>query len=208
MKRKVFFWNYQMLALSLTLALGLAAPAAAQDFSSFYVTPKIMASYQKADMNGSHERGSVLGLGLSLGTDLSYSSSLPIRVEAEYLYHGNQTFTGNGIAHDVSAHSILANAFLDIQTDTFFTPYFGGGLGLAVLNDRYTSANSTKTSRWNFAWNLGGGLAWSLNENLALDIGYRYMDLGKVETVTGAGGPYNLSLTAHELSLGLRIMGF
>jgi len=208
MKRKVFFCNYQMLALCLTLALGLAAPAAAQDFSSFYVTPKIMTSYQRGDMNGNYERGSVFGLGLSLGSDLSYSSSLPIRMEAEYLYHGNQTFT-NDINHEISAHSILANAFLDIQTDTYFTPYFGGGAGLAVINDRVTNSDSTKTSRWNFAWNLGGGLAWSINENLALDIGYRYMDLGKAETVIdGSSNAHNFSLTAHEIGLGLRIMGF
>jgi len=206
MKKRVFLWNYWILALS--LALGSAAPAAAQDLSTLYVTPKILASYQKADMSGGHERNSVFGLGLSVGTDLSYSSSLPIRVEAEYLYHGSEDFSAGGYNHDVSAHSLMANAFLDIQTDTDLTPYVGGGLGLASLNDRISGqGSSVKVDRWNFAWNVGGGVAWGLSESLALDLGYRYMDLGDTKN-TLSGAPVNLSLTAHELSLGLRFTGF
>jgi hypothetical protein len=66
MKKSVFPWNYPVLALALALALGWAAPAAAQD-GSLYVTPKILASYQKVDMIGGHERSSLLGLGVSVG---------------------------------------------------------------------------------------------------------------------------------------------
>jgi len=196
-------WNF------LALSLILAAPAAAQDLSSLYLTPKIMASYQKAEMNTGHERSSIFGLGLSLGTDLSYSSSVPIRVEAEYLYHGNETYSRAGHdSHDLSAHSIMANGFFDIQTDTALTPYVGGGLGLACINDRATVADTSKGSRWNFAWNAGGGVALGLSERLALDLGYRYMDLGKSPDKIWGGQNYNLSLTAHEFSLGLRLMSF
>ena len=208
--KKILFKNHTVLALSLTLALTLAAPAAAQDLSSFYVTPKLLGSYQKADMNGGHERNAVFGLGASVGTDLSYSSSLPLRLEAEYLYHGNETFSKGGESIDLSAHSILGNAFFDFQTDTALTPYIGGGLGLACLNDRITvaSSSSSKGNRWNFAWNAGGGVAWGFSEKLALDMGYRYMDLGKTHDHTDYGQSYNASLTAHEFSLGLRFTGF
>ena len=206
MKKRFLPSNFQILTLS--LALGLAAPAAAQDLSSFYVTPKVMGSYQKAEMNGGSEKGSVLGLGVSLGTDLSYSSSLPVRLETEYLYHGNQTFSVGNQNHDISAHSIMGNIFLDLQTDTEFTPYVGGGLGVAHLKDHVTVGNTiTRDKRWNLAWNLGGGIAWGLSESLALDLGYRYMDLGKTD---GSLLPESTTteLTAHEFSLGLRISGF
>jgi len=207
------FRNYKMLSLSLALTvaltLALAAPAAAQDLSSFYVTPKIMASYQKADMNGGHERNAVFGLGASVGSDLSYSSSLPIRLEAEYLYHGNETFSKGGDSLDLSAHSIMGNAFFDLQTDTDLTPYIGGGLGMACLNDRINVDNSSsKGNRWNFAWNAGGGVAWGLSEKIALDLGYRYVDLGKTHDHSTASGSHNASLTAHEFSLGFRFTGF
>jgi len=205
MKKSI--WYY--LALSLILALGSAAPAAAQDLSSFYLAPKIISSSQKAEFNGGgSEKSSILGLGLAMGTDLSYASSLPLRVELEYLYHGSETYRNGTYSHEVSAHSLMANAFLDIQTDTAFTPYLGGGLGLGYLKDRYTIGVSSTATRWNFAWNLGGGVAWGLNENLALDFGYRYMDLGKTDSVVNGGGVHNVSLTAHELGIGLRIMAF
>jgi opacity protein-like surface antigen len=202
--------NLQILALG--LVLGLAAPAAAQDMSSFYVTPKIMTSYQKAEMSDVNEKGSVFGLGVSLGTDLSYSSSLPIRVETEYIYHGNQTFTRGSDNHDISSHTIMGNAFLDIHTDTDFTPYVGGGLGVAYLNDHVTTlaekTNYTKDKIWNFAWNAGGGVAWGLNESMALDLGYRYMDMGKTDGSRVGSNSTTTDLTAHEFSLGLRISGF
>jgi opacity protein-like surface antigen len=38
-----------------------------------------------------------------------------------------------------------------------------------------------KTST-NFAWNLGIGAAWKLTDNIALDLGYRYANLGKAKT--------------------------
>ncbi|MDR2724602.1 MAG: outer membrane beta-barrel protein [Candidatus Adiutrix sp.] len=207
MKKSI--WNY--LALSLILALASAVPAAAQDLSSFYVTPKLMTSFQKGDMNGGSERSSVFGLGFAIGTDLSYASSLPIRAEIEYLYHGNETFSRPGQSHDISAHSFMGNAFYDFQTDSAFTPYAGGGLGLSLLKDKARISGSpdmsTNVSRWNLAWNLGGGVAWGLNENMALDFGYRYMDLGKTQKIN-AGQTYNVSLTAHEFSVGLRLMSF
>ena len=210
MKRKIV--PLGSLALVFGLALAVAGPAAAQDLSSFYVTPKIMMSYQKGDMTGGRsERDSVFGLGLSVGADLSYSTAWPVRVEAEYLYHGSQSFMNGTANNEVSAHSLLANAFIDIQTDTALTPYFGGGLGLAWLNNRYTNNNpnsSFKVTRCNFAWDLGAGVAWSISENLALDLGYRYMDLGKTDNIVAGNSVSNVSLTAHEFSLGLRITGF
>ena len=59
----------------------------------------------------------------------------------------------------------------------------------------------------NFAWNVGAGVAYNVNENLAIDAGYRYVDLGYNEVSSTVDGkkyevgsrPYN-----HEFMLGLR----
>ena len=34
----------------------------------------------------------------------------------------------------------------------------------------------------NFAWNIGLGLGYQITNNIALDVGYRFADLGKVKT--------------------------
>lgn len=239
---------------SLPLALGLALPAAqanAQDMGSLYITPKVMYSYKTGDMSSTRWNGngpfraSILsgddkdgsfGLGLSVGTDLTYITDYPIRLELEYLYHGKGVFeTGShsfttgtqtyvaSQEFEVKAHSLMANAFYDFNFDSFITPYIGGGIGMAYLDTKYRtnmgrngssgSARLSDTS-WNFAWNVGGGVAWHINENVALDIGYRYMDLGKSDAgsfniyhLDYSGSP-KVDYTAHEVSVGLRFSGF
>jgi opacity protein-like surface antigen len=178
---------------------------------------------------GGEDPESGFGLGLSAGYNLGYLNSIPIRVEAEYVYRGQAEFGagprqyGGALAGQnfkVSAHSLLANIFFDIPTQTALTPYFGGGLGLAYLDTDYSTyisdaginSVSSSSNDLNFAWNLGGGMAWSLNDSIALDMGYRYVDLGKADSgnvsINNFTSTSSTDYTAHEVSLGLRISGF
>ncbi len=226
---------------ALSISFGLAGAASAQEVSGLYFTPKILYSYQQGDMgNGSWNNGawradanlgredtdSGFGAGLSAGYNIGYLNDIPIRVEAEYVYRGQASFgvgpksfgaNTAGQKFEVTAHSLLGNVFFDIPTATALTPYFGGGLGLAYLNTDYsTHANGNSVSNSgsdvNFAWNVGGGVAWSLNDSLALDIGYRYVDLGAADSgkvnINNFSGNSSVDYTAHELSLGLRFSAF
>ena len=69
----------------------------------------------------------------------------------------------------------------------------------------------------NFAWSIGGGVSVDLKETLNrtafLDLGYRYMDFGKVSggftPLPGNGNstpiePFNFRHTAHVVTIGLR----
>ena len=61
--------------------------------------------------------------------------------------------------------------------------------------------------RTTFAWNVGAGVAYNVNDALYIDAAYRYVDLGYTEASGSLGGdqikvgsrPYN-----HEFMLGLR----
>jgi opacity protein-like surface antigen len=71
---------------------------------------------------------------------------------------------------------------------------------------------STSSNSWNFAYNVGAGVSYAVSEQLALDLGYRYYDLGSaspgasaVDGITPGG---SVDVTAHELSLALRFSGF
>ena len=60
----------------------------------------------------------------------------------------------------------------------------------------------------NFAWQAGAGISLELTKQLAIDIGYRYFDAGRIETDAGNAivggvvvGPYSGAkgdLAAHE----------
>ena len=70
--------------------------------------------------------------------------------------------------------------------------------GSAVSRDEHTT---------NFAWNVGAGVAYNVNDALYIDAAYRYVDLGYTEASGSLNGdqikvgsrPYN-----HEFMLGLR----
>ncbi len=60
---------------------------------------------------------------------------------------------------------------------------------------------SRNGTRYNFAWSLMAGTAYTLTRNLKLDIGFRYLNLGSVQYLPG--GPSS-AITAKEVHVGLR----
>lgn len=49
------------------------------------------------------------------------------------------------------------------------------------------------------------GTAFALSQNLQVDVGYRYLSFGNVETTSGVGGSTTFrNLGAHEVRVGLR----
>lgn len=232
-------------ALGLSLALPLNASA--QEMSSLYVAPKIFYSHQMGDLNsskwvsgpwqasvlGGDQSDNNFGLGLALGMDLGYYYDLPVRLELEYAYRSKAKFGegpsavySDGLTYtashnfEVKAHSVMVNAFYDFNNQSVFTPYIGGGLGLAYLSTDYHSrisnglsgAINTSNNDWNFAWNVGGGVTYHFSDSMALDLGYRYVDLGSAgsgsSSVNNYVGSSSLDYTAHEIGLALRFSGF
>lgn len=182
---------------------------------------------------GGEEKEKNFAFGLAVGTDLGYASEWPVRIEGEYVYRSEAEFSKgpssvslNGTLltasqrFKVKAHSLMVNAFYDFNTASSFTPYIGAGLGGAYLKTDYRTtlqngaAGSASVSQtdWNLAWNVGGGVAFHLNENAALDFGYRYVDLGDATTgnirLSNYSGSSKVDYTAHEFSIGLRLTGF
>lgn len=229
MKRPFLTLPYTLLLLVL-----LSLPAfAAGDMPAPYVEAKLGGSYTQADSikNTSAvaapapvSKGSVddlVGvLGLAAGLNFK-SMGLPVRAELEYAYrtelgyNPNPTFVGAGIPtslkSDMDSHSLFINAYYDIETGTAFTPYVGGGLGMAWNHTKATgtviatgaSQDYRKTTD-SFAWNLGAGCAYSLNDNWKLSAGYRYVDLGKVVWGDNTSQLTSKDLTSHEVTVGLR----
>ena len=140
----------------------------------------------------------------------------------------------------VSSMVLLANAYLDLGTWYGLTPFVGAGVGIAqnkvsgVADNGYatnlvtastdaanvgfsaTSAtfgsagNATKSS---FAWALMAGVGYDVTQNVKLELGYRYLNLGKISSGNYACAapcvPYALeakALDSHEFRFGMRWM--
>jgi opacity protein-like surface antigen len=107
---------------------------------------------------------------------------------------------------DLSSIVGLINGYADLGNWYGVSPYIGAGVGfarntLSGLSDQSQITNftgvgsngndyftgpaggiSSEHSRWNFAWALMAGLSFDVTQNLELDLGYRYLDLGKVSS--------------------------
>jgi opacity protein-like surface antigen len=122
----------------------------------------------------------------------------------------------------------LANAYVDLGTWWCITPFVGAGIGAA----RVTIANFTDVgvgstgpgtigpslasaqtgSQWNFAWALHAGLAYQVNPNMAIELGYSYVNLG--DGTTGIDSTFDHSagghvfqfhnITSQDVKLGVR----
>jgi opacity protein-like surface antigen len=119
----------------------------------------------------------------------------------------------------------MANTWLEIPLDRPFSSafgrlpvlrpfrlYAGGGIGLARVDVATTDNVSRGDSVTNnFSYQFGAGIAYSFTDWATLSVGWRYQDLGDIETdlyiAPGqpAFGRHALDLSAHEFVTSLRI---
>jgi opacity protein-like surface antigen len=124
---------------------------------------------------------------------------------------------------DITSWALMANAYYDFNL-AWGRPYLGAGLGVAVNKidpisntvsipgaSTFTLPGGTTTG---VAWSIMAGVTFQLSPTMSLDVGYRYIDLGKIESDAGNAtttGPFVIpvsgltgNLRAHELMVGLR----
>lgn len=93
----------------------------------------------------------------------------------------------------------MFNAYADIGTWYGITPYVGAGVGVAaysmgnvtdhsmqvpVAGAQVGSGVSDPHTGGNLAWALMTGFSWDVAQNVKLDIGYRYVNMGQISTGT------------------------
>jgi opacity protein-like surface antigen len=115
-------------------------------------------------------------------------------------------------------YTLMINAYKDLGTYGGFTPYVGAGIGAAYhqLSDVYFTGNPNLVNRIHgdndvsLAWSLMAGVGYQISDRAILDVGYRYIDMGKISSQrSDSAGFVNPAvhfddLTAHEVKVGLR----
>ena len=89
----------------------------------------------------------------------------------------------------------LANAYIDLGTWWCITPFIGAGVGGAyhaaaaspISASSPTAAPASamrqkEFSKWNLAWAVHAGLAYNVTNNFKLELAYRYLNMGDVQT--------------------------
>lgn len=118
----------------------------------------------------------------------------------------------------IKTYTLMLNLYHDLGKWGQVTPYVGAGVGIAynIMSDVYFTDNPALVNRIagdrdiSLAWSLMAGLGYQVSNNAILDIGYRYLDMGKAtsERHDNAGfiNPRVRveDITAHEFKVGLR----
>ena len=155
-----------------------------------------------------------------MGYDFWPQQMLPLRAELEFAMRGNneKTWTDGGAAvrqvkGTWNSSTLFANLFWDFHNDSIMTPYVGAGLGMAFnyagydFTDNAGNKFSGDERVTNFAWNVGTGVAFNINDHFAIDAGYRFVSLGYTDVKVSSGGNnYNIGNRpySNEFMLGLR----
>lgn len=129
---------------------------------------------------------------------------------------------------------VLANAYLDLGNWWGFTPYVGAGVGTNVLYQRsqmnwymgnlvpYAGTtwtdpftNGTVMANWDrrtdatvlrFAYAFMGGVAYDLTDHWKVDVGYRFVNMGKITGVDRYNNVVSKDLISQQVRVGFRYM--
>jgi opacity protein-like surface antigen len=210
-----------MTALNLALASATAADVAAPADMGFKPYVSVFAGVSLLDdVNTIYDSGSIpytvkTKIGYLLGGAIGLKWNNVLRTEVE-LSHSNwnaSSFNNSSggfylASGPISATYLLGNVWLDIPTQSAFTPYVGGGLGIGWawadvdLNGGgygYGSGGSA------LAYQLGAGMKFAVSDQVDIDFGYRFKAMSKINFPDRDGhGNYNgAMLNSHNIQVGL-----
>ncbi len=169
-----------------------------------------------------------MGSGIAVGIGVGYRFGNGFRADVSYGRRRGYDLRGHdpeGTYFDppVTSDSLLANLFYDFPVlFGFVQPFVGGGVGRSS-NDMDPLRWSDPTSSGKLpggknrasAWQFSAGANFRVAEGTVLEVGYRFMDMGKFKKSAGLDlqGQFNPSgstggatgrLRADEIYLGLR----
>jgi opacity protein-like surface antigen len=139
-----------------------------------------------------------------------------LRADVTIDYAAAQKYQGTIVTSDdvsakIQTDTALLNLYADLGTWSRFTPYIGAGIGTARIavsdfeGPMPPLTGAAGHSQWNLAWAAMAGTAFAISRNLQIDVGYRYLSFGNVQTSDGPGGHTTFrNLAAQEVRVGLR----
>jgi opacity protein-like surface antigen len=177
--------------------------------------PAGYASLSSFDETTGFDTGGIFGIGGG------YQFNNWFRVDVTGQYRGKANFKGTdlftfpfagAVASGIDNYSasksellFLANAYVDLGTWWYVTPFIGAGVGtsrITISNFTDTGANNAQPapvafvggppitsfaaassgSKWNFAWAAHAGLAYHVTPNVTVELAYSYVSLGSGTT--------------------------
>lgn len=204
---------------ALTVALG-SGSAFAQDtdhstryFQGLYLSGAVGAhKTDDAEVDGPGigvENNTDTGLAGLVGIGKTFDGS-NFRGELEVGYRDSDVDSISGVSGsgDVGALTFIGNLFYDFELSESFELYAGGGVGVANVDyDGVAPVGTTSVSESDlgFAWQLGAGAAFALNDRLKATLDYRFLNIESLHYQTSPNvADVDADYRDHGLFVGLR----
>lgn len=192
--------KYLLSGLAIAGLMVFASAASAEPVRSPYIVGQAGYSFGVKD----NQDAGILGL----GTGYHINDYLRGDIIASYRGWGKLKFKGADTQKaDLWSIPVLANIYATYPVYDGVGIYAMGGIGMAVnKTDSITGAKGKY--RYNFAWNVGAGIDYMINNCWSLDLGYRYSDLGEGRVSARADSGYNgktkADVRSHDVKLSAR----
>lgn len=169
--------------------------------------------------------------GIAIGHDYGALAGLGMRAEVEFGYTRNEvgsdfiTDLGATLSEDITFGTTtvaygLVNGALDYAVGSF-RPYVTGGIGYAYgsFNNQGATVDATISaatgvpvgdltamddSDWGFAWQVGAGVGYAVNDQMSLEFGYRYFGTENLDVVATDGTASTVDFRQHQALFGVR----
>lgn len=122
-----------------------------------------------------------------------YAFPYGLRLEGELAYRFDD-IESNDLADqggDASSWALMFNGYYDFNKGGRWEPYVGLGIGYANVEVSASDANpllvSLDDSADAWAWQAMAGVAWWVNDRIAVDMSYRYFEAPEVELDSSRG---------------------
>ncbi|MFL1547762.1 outer membrane protein [Pseudomonas sp. D47] len=158
--------------------------SARQNLSSAQLTsPRVTDRVEAPDSNKAFTGSFAVGYAFADGW----------RLEGEYTNRSSSTFdsywapfNANVNRLEVDSQRLMLNGYKNIPINDWLSFYGMAGIGMAQIDAEGYQSNATRqfasNRQYNFAYSVGLGLDAKVSETVTLGTGWRYVDMGKVET--------------------------
>lgn len=191
--------------------------------------PKLNAAGLDASFNGNT---SDFGYGFGGGFGYKFNSFLRADITGDYLdplKYDADLPCGSACAATLqtkfSRWDGLVNGYVDLGTWFGLTPYVGAGVGVAAVQQDASFAvsggpvpaaftdprtgtvvteNGASRTSYQFAWAAMAGFSYAVAPHMLIDVGYRYLDLGRASIPLSPVGSVTKDLASQQVRVGVR----
>lgn len=158
------------------------------------------------DMNTGFNGGGAIGMrfrDFRLEGEVSYRDS-----DIDRIHRNNGTVIDDPVAGSSSALSFLGGLYYDIPYSALVRPYVGGALGVARVSLEMPSTpaanNFIDDSAWEFAYKIGGGIAYTVTPRVEVVLDYHYFATLDPSYTSSIGANVESEFETHNINLGFR----